>query len=190
MSDGVGPLHRAVGYALGAIDSVTPELLSRPTPCRDWDLRMLLRHACESVAALEEGLETGRIGLYPVFDEDTAADPTRIFRSRVTRLLEIWTVAAGDARIVEVAGERLPPSAMAGAAALEIAVHGWDVSQACGHHRPIPRDLAVDLLVISALLVPDGNRHPLFAAPVFVAETAGPSERLIAFLGRAVTGSG
>jgi hypothetical protein len=79
---------------------------------------------------------------------------------------------------------------MAGAAALEIAVHGWDVSQACGHHRPIPRDLAVDLLVISALLVPDGNRHPLFAAPVFVAETAGPSERLIAFLGRAVTGSG
>jgi hypothetical protein len=44
--------------------------------------------------------------------------------------------------------------------------------------------------VISALLVPDGNRHPLFAAPVFVAETAGPSERLIAFLGRAVTGSG
>jgi hypothetical protein len=34
------------------------------------------------------------------------------------------------------------------------------------------------------VLVPRTGRHPLFAAPVTVAATAGPSDRLAAFLGR------
>jgi hypothetical protein len=44
-------LEQAISYALGTVDTMTPQLLSRPTPCRGWDLRMLLRHASESLAA-------------------------------------------------------------------------------------------------------------------------------------------
>ena len=75
-------------------------------------------------------------------------------------------------------------SLMAAAAALEVTVHGWDVSRACGQRQPIPRALATALLVLAPALVPRAGRHPLFAAPVTVAATAGPSDRLAAFLGR------
>ena len=73
---------------------------------------------------------------------------------------------------------------MAAAAALEVAVHGWDISRACGQRQPIPRALATGLLAIAPVLVPRTGRHPLFAAPVAVAATDGPSDRLTAFLGR------
>jgi hypothetical protein len=53
-----------------------------------------------------------------------------------------------------------------------------------GRGQPIPPVLATDLLVIAAVLVPGTGRHPLFAAPVTVAATASPSDRLTAFLGR------
>jgi hypothetical protein len=67
---------------------------------------------------------------------------------------------------------------MAATAALEVAVHGWDISRACGQRQPIPRALATDLLVIAPVLVPRAGRHPLFAAPVTLAATASPSDRL------------
>jgi hypothetical protein len=73
---------------------------------------------------------------------------------------------------------------MAAAAALEVAVHGWDISRACGQRQPIPRALATPLLVIAPVLVPRTGRHPLFAALVTVPAMAGPSDRLAAFLGR------
>jgi hypothetical protein len=79
-------------YALGVALAVTPEILPRPTPCRDWDLRMLLRHACESLAAFGEGIEAGRVGLDPAAEDRVlAADPSRAFRDRAGQLLDAWT---------------------------------------------------------------------------------------------------
>ena len=71
---------------------------------------------------------------------------------------------------------------MAAAAALEVAVHGWDISRACGQRQPIPRALAAGLLAIARCWSP-ARRHPLFAAPLTVAATATPSDRLAAYLG-------
>src|SRR5260370_25251088 len=87
-----GLLESAIGYALGTVQAVTPDLLSRPTPCRGWDLRMLLRHACESLAALGEGVQGGQVGLGPSADDDNAAaDPARAFRDRASLLLGAWS---------------------------------------------------------------------------------------------------
>jgi uncharacterized protein (TIGR03086 family) len=182
--DGARLLESSISYALGVALAVTPELLSRPTPCREWDLRMLLRHASESLAALCEGIETGRVGPDPAAEDgDLVADPARAFRHRSGQLLDAWT-SHHQRQIIEIADCPLTAGVMAATAALEIAVHGWDISRACGQRRPIPRTLATDLLVIAAVLVPRTGRHPLFAAPVTVAATAGPSDRLAAFLGR------
>jgi hypothetical protein len=63
-------------------------------------------------------------------------------------------------------------------------VHGWDISRACGRHRPIPPTLASDLLTICPLLVTQATRHPQFGAPVAVSPLASASDRLVAFLGR------
>jgi len=178
-------LEPSIGYALGVVLAVTPELLSRPTPCSEWDLRMLLRHASESLAAFGEGIETGRIGPDPAAEDgDLAADPIRAVRDRACQLLDAWTSPGHRRQVIEIAGCPLAASVIAATAALEIAVHGWDISRACGQRQPMPRALATGLLVIAPVLVPRTGRQPLFAAPVTVAATASPSDRLAAFLGR------
>jgi uncharacterized protein (TIGR03086 family) len=67
---------------------------------------------------------------------------------------------------------------------VEIAVHGWDVAQACGRPRPIPPQLAEELLQLAPLLVTDADRPGRFAPPVAVPAGASPGDRLVAFLGR------
>jgi uncharacterized protein (TIGR03086 family) len=188
-AEGARLLEPSISYALGAVLAVTPELLPRPTPCRGWDLRMLLRHACESLTAFGEGIETGRVSLDPAAeDSDLEADPARAFRDRACQLLDAWTSPGHQRQVIEIGGCPLAASVMAAAAALEVTVHGWDISQACGQHQPIPRATATSLLAIAPILVPRAGRHPLFAAPVTVPATAGPSDQLAAFLGRAPRG--
>ena len=52
-------------------------------------------------------------------------------------------------------GDReLTTSLVVMAGAVEIAVHGWDISMACGAAEPIPSGLASDLLPIAVLLAP------------------------------------
>jgi uncharacterized protein (TIGR03086 family) len=185
-AEGARLLELSISYALGAVLVVTPELLPRPTPCRGWDLRMLLRHASESLAAIGEGIKAGHVGLDPAAeDAAAAADPARAFADRAGQLLDAWTSPGHQRQVIEIAGCPLAADVMAAAAALEVAVHGWDISRACGQRQPIPRALATSLLLIAPVLVPRTGRHPLFAAPVTVSATAGPSDQLAAFLGRA-----
>jgi uncharacterized protein (TIGR03086 family) len=184
--DDIALLLQAIGYALAVADGIKPDLLSRPTPCQGWDLRTLLRHANESLAALLEAVDSGGVGAFPSA-EDPAADPAATFRDRARRLADACTPAGrryrGD-RVIVIADRALALSAVACLGALEIALHGWDISRACGTRQPIPRALAADLLAIAPLLVAEGGRHPLFAPPVIVPPATGPSDRLAAFLGR------
>jgi hypothetical protein len=243
-----GLLEPAISYALVTAQAVTPELLPHPTPCQAWDVGMLLRHATESLAALQEGIDAGRIGLSPGPD-DPDGDPAELFRDRAGRFLSAWTriartdaARAGTARtgaartdragtgtaetgaaetgaaetgparaetpqagtartgtartetaqtgaddcpeIIAIADRRLTLGLMTGVGALEMAVHGWDLSRACGHCQPIPGPLATSLLYISPLLVPRTGRAPLFGPPVTVPPMATPSDQLVAYLGR------
>src|SRR5205807_4065331 len=103
-AEGARLLEPSISYALGVVLAVTPELLSRPTPCRGWDLRMLLRHASESLAAIGEGIEAGRVGLDPTAEGgDLAADPARAFRDRAGQLLDAWTSPGHQRQVIEIA---------------------------------------------------------------------------------------
>jgi len=185
MTRGTGLLGRAISYAVSAAGDVTPALLPRPTPCRGWNLEMLLRHACESLTALRSGIVTGCVGLIPASpDRDLAADPARAFRDRAGQFLAAQAVGSRRRRVVDIADLPLPAIVMEYAGALEIAIHGWDISQACGQRSPIPDALAIDLLAIASLLIPETGRHPLFDAPVTLTAHAGPGDQLVAFLGR------
>ncbi|WP_242911315.1 TIGR03086 family metal-binding protein [Actinomadura terrae] len=172
-------LEEALGYALRALDEVTPETLCRPTPCRGWDLGTLLRHTGESLAALLEAVDTGRVRLVP--DAEAEEDPVAVFRAGAGRLLGAWTQATGP---VTVGGSALCADLVAGTGAIEIAVHGWDVAQAVGRPRRIPPVLAGALLELAPMLVSGATRHGLFAPPVPVLKTADAGERLLAYLGR------
>ena len=79
--------------------------------------------------------------------------------------------------------------------AIEITVHGWDISVAYGARRPVPPGLPAVLLPIAPLLITPGTRPGLFADPVRLPGPASLGNQLAAFLGRqqrpaAATGPG
>src|SRR6266498_2085026 len=168
---GVALLERATGYTLGSLHLVTPAAMERPTPCRDWDLRALLAHMDDALVALQEAVDLACVDL------------VARLRDRACRLLGSWTGADGS-KPISIGGHELPASVLTSAGALEIAVHGWDVAQACGRRRPIPPSLASELLVIAPFLVSEADRPMRFAPPVDLPSSASPSDKLIAYLGR------
>jgi uncharacterized protein (TIGR03086 family) len=181
LAAGVAVLERSVSYALGSLALVTPPLLVRSTPCRRWDLRDLLHHFSDSMAALQEAVECGHVSITPCPDGDAVIPETR---NRAVQLLGAWTNAPG-ASTVRVEAVPLTAPVVAGAGAIEVTVHGWDVAQACGTPRPIPEDLADELLDLAVILLRPPDRAGRFAAPLAWPPQAPPSTRLLAFLGRA-----
>jgi uncharacterized protein (TIGR03086 family) len=179
---GLGLLERATSYTLGSLQLVTPADLDRPTPCREWDLRALLHHMNDSLAALHEAAETGYVDLTPLPVGSGLDDLVASLKNRACRLLGSWTVASD--RHIGIADLSLTSSLVAAAGAIEIAVHGWDVSAACGHPREIPPLLAVDLLDLAMVLVSDADRPGRFDHAVPTAPGTPPGLRLLAWLGR------
>jgi uncharacterized protein (TIGR03086 family) len=214
LTAGFGLLEQAIRYALahsGLTDSeqadpeltdpeltdpeltgpgqVAMELLSRPTPCADWDLRTLLLHVSDSLDVIHEAIATGYVDSDPPPCDCTRHEPDPVsgLRRGAANMLAICAACAAAEprdRTVAIADRHLTASIVAMTGALEIAVHGWDIREACGHSKPIPFGLATALLPIVPMLVAPGNRAGLFADPVPVPPLTSPGDRLVALLGR------
>jgi uncharacterized protein (TIGR03086 family) len=176
-------LERAVGYTRGSLALVGSTDLSARTPCRDWDLLDLLRHMNDALAVFTDAAEIGYVDLVPVRGTDPGAELVDRLKGRACALLAAWTHHPGTGS-VGVQDRALRSDLLAAAGSLEIAVHGWDVAQACGVDRPIPPVLALDLLDVVPLFVHDTDRPTRFADPIDVPLHARPSDRLLAALGR------
>ncbi|PRX50371.1 uncharacterized protein (TIGR03086 family) [Prauserella shujinwangii] len=183
-SAGLDLLERAISYALGSLRLVPAGALEWPTPCRDWDLGSLLGHLDDSLLALTEAVDLGRVPLARAPEEPAGpAHPVVVVRRRARSLLGAWAGAAGPDP-VEIGGTRLAAAVVSAAGAVEIAVHGWDVATACGEDRSLPPALAADLLGFARLLVSEDDRPVRFAAPVDPPPRASPADLLLAYLGR------
>jgi uncharacterized protein (TIGR03086 family) len=185
LTQAVELLERSVSYTLGILPLADTGAMGLPSPCAGWDLRALLRHLTDSFAALEEAAACAQVALPRTPQAISAASPGLVteLQSRACSLLGDWTGPVA-LREVAIGGARLTSDLVAYTGAVEIAVHGWDIAETCGHPRPIPSRLAADLLELAQLLVTDTDRPVRFAAPRPVGPQAGPGERLIAFLGR------
>ena len=187
-----GLLAGAVSYTLGVCALVGPGDMALPTPCADWDLAMLLAHLNASLADLETAISDGTLDLERPPDH-AVGDPVETLRDGAARLLCAAYGYDDPGRFVEVSGLPVPAGLVACTGAVEIAVHGWDVSAArggagCAGARPIepidpiPPALATRMLQLCPLLV--AGREGLFAGPVEVPAQASPGDKLVAFLGR------
>ena len=179
-------LAGAIRYALGGCASVAPAEMTRPTPCVQWDLRTLLDHLSESLADLETAIRTGHLGQERPQGRLTT-DPVELLRDRAAALLCAAYDPGRAGAFIAVAGLPLPAGLVACTGAVEITVHGWDVSAArlgagCGVGRPVPAALATRMLSLCPLLV--ASREGLFAGPVEVPAGASPGDRLVGYLGR------
>ena len=195
-SGAIGLLAAAISYALGVCALVGPGEMTLPTPCPDWDLSMLLGHLSDSMADLETAIRTGHLDVErpagpaavgPAAVGPGSGDPVEVLRDRAAQLLCASYGYGGPEFFVAVGGLPVPAGLVTCAGAMEIAVHGWDVSAACGRAgcggvRPIPAVLATRMLRLCPLLVV--GREGLFAVPVEVPAQASPGDRLVGYLGR------
>jgi len=189
LSGAVELLAGAISYMLGVCAPIGAAELTLPTPCPDWNLAMLLGHLCQSMADLETALRTGRLDLYEPVGR-AGGDPVEALRDGAAQLLCAGYCYGGPECFVAVGGLPMPAGLVACTGAVEIAVHGWDVSAArarAGCDRgisqtPIPAALATRMLRLSPLLV--AGREGLFAVPVEVPAQASPGDQLVGYLGR------
>ena len=189
LSGATGLLVGAISYALGVCALAAPGEMALPTPCAAWDLGMLLAHLARSMADLETVIRTGDLDLdHPENPPDPGTgDPVELIRERAAGLLCASYCYGGPGSFVAVGGLPMPAGLVACTGAVEIAVHGWDVSAArgrVGHGgvQPIPAALASRMLGMCPLLV--AGREGLFAVPVEVPAQASPGDRLVGYLGR------
>ena len=184
-SGAIGLLAGAISYTLGVCTLVEPGDMALPTPCPGWDLGTLLVHLSDSIADLETAVRTGHLDLERPGNPPAwppAGNPVDVLRDRAAELLSVSYCYVGPERFVAVGGLPVPAGLVVCTGAVEIAVHGWDVSSALGACAPIPAVLATRMLRLCPLLV--AGRDGLFAAPVKVPAQASPGDQLLGYLGR------
>ena len=178
-------LASAVSYALAGAALATPELLSRPTPCTDWNLEVLLEHLSDSMVVLHRAIASGGAGARAAASHAVPRpNPVERLRGRAAHLLAVYDTVGPAGRLVAIGDRDLTTHMVALTGALEIAVHGWDIAVTCDVPRPIPPGLAAVLLSIAPLLITPATRPGLFADPVWLPGPASPGDQLVAFLGR------
>jgi uncharacterized protein (TIGR03086 family) len=190
LTSGLDLLESVVGYALATASCATPQQLQRPTPCSAWDLAMLLDHVSDSMDVVNEALASGQVrsALPPEPGHDGhQADPIGCLRRQAARLLRTCATAGSGDRLIAFGDRQLSARCVALTGAMEIAVHGWDISAACGADQPVPPGLAAVLLPVAPLIVPAGIRPGLFADPVRLSGPVCPGDQLVAFFGRKPT---
>jgi uncharacterized protein (TIGR03086 family) len=175
---GVALLERALAYTRSTLATVTPAHLCLPTPCDQWRLGDLLAHMEDSLDAFAEGAH-GAIGLHSAAPAPLD-DRIATLQTKACHLLGAWASATAPA--VDVGGQPMSVSAITRLAAVEIAVHGWDVGRTTGAGIPIPEAFARDLLptALALALEHDGELGPAVPVPA----DASPERRLLALLGR------
>ena len=193
MLDGAALLERAVGYTRTSLQLAVSADPAARTPCERWDLLTLLQHMNDALAAFTDAAEIGYVDLVPIRGAGGSAASHRgpgpvpplvdALKRRACALIAAWTHHPGTGDIA-VSDRELRSDLLAGAGSLEIAVHGWDVAQACGVDRPLPAALALDLLDVVPLFVGAADRPARFAERVDVPLHARPSTRLLAAVGR------
>ena len=169
---GVELLERSLGDTRTALARVGPTDLTRPTPCERWDLAALLAHMDDALDAFLEAAG-GSVSALP----SARGDVTGLCAKACT-LLGAWS--SSRIRTVDVDGVALDAVLLVGTAALEITVHGWDVSTALGIDHRIPGRFADALLPWARLVSSQGG----YAPPVPLTGDAPPDVRLLAAVGR------
>lgn len=175
-------LESAVAYTRTTLPAAAASPPDLPTPCAGWTLVDLLLHMDDALEAFHEAAGGHVSPPVPRHPASPAALVERL-RFSACRLLEAW--ARPTPASVSVGDLPMPTTLLLDAAALEIAVHGWDVAASTGGPR-LPEALAGRLLEVVDSVVDCGDVGPgrRFALPVPLPPAAPLDTTLLARLGR------
>ncbi|GLX19338.1 MULTISPECIES: TIGR03086 family metal-binding protein [Streptomyces] len=183
--DGFKLLADAHDYLLTAVRGVPAGAWGDPTPCSEWTVAQVLNHARLDQQALVMQI-TGTAPAGDPFEpaDATAEDPVAELEAVLEAAVAAWE-SGRDAESVPTPMGPMPAGLGTAAAALDAAVHAWDIARATGQDLPLTEETAAGLEDIASRIV-DFVRDSFgkYAPALAVAEGANRAERLLAFTGR------
>jgi uncharacterized protein (TIGR03086 family) len=179
---------RTVDQLEKLLQAVTPESLTEPTPCREYDLRALLSHTVGAVHRIAYAGEGGRaLDVLPQVDRVADDDwPPAVARARA-RAAAAWADDSTLDRTTEMPFGTVPGRAALSVYVMEIAAHTWDITQTLRlPASALDPELAEYALTVAHRVLLPENRGPEvpFGPVKKVAQDADPYTRLAAWLGR------
>ncbi|MFD0684753.1 TIGR03086 family metal-binding protein [Actinomadura fibrosa] len=159
---------------------------NRPTPCSEWNVTQVLQHAAGDQLAYASAI-TGEPGpAYNPFAPSGTLDgtPAELLEPALTACAAAWATIGEDAgpTPVPVPPNTLSPALGSGAAALDAAVHAWDIAVATGQPSPLTPEMARELLPVAKAIVEPLRQYGAFAAAI---EADGDDvDDLLHYLGR------
>jgi uncharacterized protein (TIGR03086 family) len=129
------PLHRrAIAQTETTVAAVTPDQLSLPTPCPEYDVCALLSHITGGLtrAALVGEGDPGALGR-PATAEGVPDDGwPAAYRAGAARATAAWADDAKLDTLFEVPWGKVPGRFVIAGYIQEILTHGWDLAKATG----------------------------------------------------------
>ena len=165
---------RASEWTRGLVAGATQKL-EAPTPCDEWDVRMLMNHMLDTqhyFVSAARGEEASPPSPNP--PERVGDDPVATFEKARRETLRTF----GADGVLEKTGPSL------GIAFSDQLVHGWDLATATGQDATMPEGLAEAAYAIIHGRLTDEQRKDVFKPEVAVAASANAQDRLLAYTGR------
>ena len=161
-----------------ATTGLTSDQLTAPTPCAEWTVAQVVEHA-----VLDQGIWATAVGGAPPVSGDAFAPsgaPVDV-AGALTRAAAAWAGAPAEVDSPLPQG-RLDLATAERMAALDAAVHAWDVAVAVGAGPVLDDELAAEILPAARELVEPLRAWGAYAAAL---EPAGPpAAQLLRYLGR------
>src|SRR2546428_837274 len=123
--DPIERLERATAVAAEKVKGVTSADLAKPTPCTEYDVRLLLNHLIGGLGMLKVAAEGGEAAM-PEGDQ-FGPDPGADYEKRRGALLKVLRGEGVLDRTWEMPFGQMPGSMMASIAFMEHLTHAWDL---------------------------------------------------------------
>lgn len=181
------PLVRAaLDRARRIVGGVSIEHLAAPTPCPEFDVRTLIGHlsaTLERSAAIGSGRDPRTVPEFLTSEND---DWPAVLDAAADRYWQVWEDDALLDKPVTAPWGTFPGRVAMFMELDELLVHGWDIAVATGQDAEADPALAEAALEIMKITLPESPREGFpFGPPVTPAPDAGPTERLVNWVGRA-----
>lgn len=187
MTDQRETLRYAIDHAGGVVAATTDDVLGRPTPCDEFDVRTLLNHLDAVVRRIAHIMDGGAPFDVPSIAEGFAdGDRDARWKADVIALGERLDDDSVLDRVLTLPFGTMPGSAAIGHYVRELTTHAWDLAIAIGRRDVLDDALARGCLPTMMEALPaDPRGAPIpFGPVVAVGADATPYEQLVAWMGR------
>ena len=179
-------LDEARAVLRAAVAGVPGDGWQRPTPCSQWNVTQVLQHAAldqEVWGAVVAGTETsgenpfapsGRLGTEPLAYAEAALEASA----------PPWTAIDEDEVPTPLPQGAMAPADAAAAAALDAAIHAWDIAVATGQGSPLTPELARTLTPVAQAIVEPLRQYGAYAEALEPEPGADDAAALLSYLGR------